>query len=94
VNTLTRKGGLVQHRVNEPRMLAMTVANKLVEAEGGESEYSAALKRRKLSTFRDARSAGNGKIVANWKRIWNSAREKGERRGDYGAPLNVTSSIA
>jgi hypothetical protein len=52
------------------------------------------LKTHKLLTFRDARNAGNGKIVANWERIWNAAREKEERRGDYGAPLNVASSIA
>jgi hypothetical protein len=35
----------------------------------GESEYSAVLNIRKLLTFRGARNAENGKIVARWERI-------------------------
>ena len=62
--------------------------------EAGESEYSAVLKTRKLLTFRNARNAESGNIPANWERIWNAAREKEERRGDYGVPLKVASSIA
>jgi hypothetical protein len=61
------EGGLVQHKVNERRVLAKTVVNKMVKA--GESEYSAVLKTRKLLIFRDARNAGNGKIAANCERI-------------------------
>ena len=61
------EGGLVQHKVNERRVLAKTVINKMVEV--GESEYSAVLKTRKLLIFRDARNAGNGKIAANCERI-------------------------
>jgi hypothetical protein len=61
------EGGLVQHKVNERRVLAKTVINKMVEV--GESEYSAVLKTRKLLIFRDARNAGHGKIAANCERI-------------------------